>query len=106
MELAAINKAYFWSYDFNGNFDNLPKEIIIEKVLYYGTVEELKFIFNHFEKKEIRKIWKKTLLNDNRYDKLNFYLALFFFQVKSPKKWLQKYKNADSRAKKFGLPTA
>jgi hypothetical protein len=67
----------FWSYSPGAV---LPDEVIIEHVLKFGDISDIIELFELFPKDEIEKVWYKTMAPDNRFDKTNHYLKLFFFK--------------------------
>lgn len=70
-------KQVFWSYSKNAD---IPHEIVIEHTLKYGDVIDIIELFTLFSKDLIVKIWLETMSTDNRFDKTNYYLKLFFFK--------------------------
>lgn len=46
-------KPLFWSTDFNQLDINKNKNFIIHQVLIYGTIEDIKWLFKTYSKKEI-----------------------------------------------------
>lgn len=85
-------KQVFWSYSKNAD---IPHEIVIEHTLKYGDVTDIIELFKLFSKDLIVKIWLETMSTDDRFDKTNNYLKLFFF------KNLEKYKPAETRYEKI-----
>lgn len=70
-----LNKAYFWDVDIT-QFDEVKsKRLIIERVINYGNLHEIKLIKEFYGIKEIR----STLCNLNYIDPktLNFISLLF-----------------------------
>ena len=76
-------QGFLWSYD-PAKVTLLPDEIIIEQTLIYADTHEIQTLFKIYDPKTIKKVWKKNLLPDTRYRKLNYFLAKFFFNYKNP----------------------
>ena len=70
-----LNKAYFWDVDI-ANIDNeKSKRLIIERVINYGNLHEIKLIIDFYGIKEIRSILCKLNYIDPKT--LNFVSLLF-----------------------------
>ena len=54
-----INRAHFWSYDKNNAA--VPREILIELILKYGTVEEIFALFNLMDPDYFMDIYKNKI---------------------------------------------
>lgn len=93
----------FWSYA-TESFPNLPDEILIEEALRMADVAELQTLFRLFPLAKIRQVWREKLIPDARIYPHNYYLALIFFNIKNPKRYilpLQKKYSRYERIKKF-----
>lgn len=78
-------KGYFWS----GSIDNpqrFEKEddmILIHKALLYLDPEEKNYLFNAFNKKQIKKYWREKFIPQNqRYSITNWIIGVMFFNLK------------------------
>lgn len=77
-----IEKKAFWNYDNDGICgESISDLVLIPKTFIYGDVEEIRLMFSIFPKKQIKDAWIKELLFDQRYRKLNQYIALIFFHI-------------------------
>lgn len=76
-----IDKNIFYSYKINKP-DDLSDNLVIEYCLLYSDVDDIITLFQIFPKRKIKEIWKKQIVPDKRYWKLNIYLAKFFFNIK------------------------
>lgn len=78
--LEKLNKTYFWDIDPDLLDENKSKRIIIERVMNFGNLREIKLIFSHYGKEEV----KNTVCNLNYIDPktLNF-LSLLLSVPKS-----------------------
>lgn len=70
-------KQIFWSYSKN---TDIPHDIVIEHTLKYGDITDIIELFELFSKDLIVKVWLETMSTDDRFDKTNHYLKLFFFK--------------------------
>jgi hypothetical protein len=68
--LEKLNKTYFWDIDPDSLDENKSKRIIIERVMNFGSLREIKLILTHYGKKEVT----NTVCNLNYIDPktLNF----------------------------------
>jgi hypothetical protein len=71
----------FWSYDRNLLF-LLPDAVIIEHVLKYGDTDDIIFLFKIYKYQFVKDVWTKSVLSDQRYKNLNYYLGKVFFHIK------------------------
>ncbi len=84
----------FWSYDTSSVLND---SIIIEQTLIYADVEDIKLLFLVFKPSEIKQVWAKKIVPDNRYRKLNYYLGKIFFNIKNIDAYLKKKSLANGR---------
>ncbi len=84
----------FWSYDKN---KLLPDEIVIEHTLLYADMPFLNDLFVFFDKKTIQNVWEKRILTDLRYPQLNYFLAVFYFEIKNPRKFIKQKQQQNNR---------
>ena len=71
----------FWSYSTDITLNDIPEEILIEKILLYGDIKDLILLFKAYPYNTIYKIWTEELLPDQRYKEANYFLAKFFFKT-------------------------
>ena len=74
---------YLWSYDINRIDIKKDKKLIIQQVLNFGTEKEVKWIFETYDKKEIRGVLKDP--KRGMWDKksLNFWKTIL--EINMPK---------------------
>lgn len=85
-----ISKGSFWSY--NMNQSKIDDNSIIEKALLYLDFEDMEKLFVCYSKRKIKDIWKRRLLSQgDYYGKINWLLAVMFFDIKQPNKYLKRY---------------
>ncbi|MBL6963306.1 MAG: hypothetical protein ISR55_05740 [Bacteroidetes bacterium] len=90
------NRKLFWSYDV-GEYNSKYDSLIIEHILLYGDVNELNSLFSLFTFSMIKDIWLRKVITDKRYYKLNYYLAVIYFNIKSPKSYILRKAKENSR---------
>ncbi len=73
----------FWSYDVH-TLSDITDNILIEKTLLYGDVEEILLLFRVFTIQEIREVWRNSVIPDERFYPRNYYLAKIFLISKTP----------------------
>ena len=71
----------FWSYAKEATCNQIGDAIFIEHTLKYGDLEDIKTVFQIFEKPDILKVWKMSMRFDTRFKKLNLFLARMFFDM-------------------------
>jgi len=89
----------FWSYDPQAE---ITDGMLIEACLRWGDVPEIQTLFGLFPLPKIRQVWREQMLPDTRIYPHNYYLALIFFDIKNPKRYilpLQKKYNRYERIK-------
>lgn len=86
----------FWSYQPEA-LTSLPEDVLIEECLRWGDVPELNDLFALFPLANIRKVWREKMLPDLRVYPHNYYLAMVFFNIKNPKRYILPLQNKNSR---------
>ena len=94
-------KNFFWSYSRDISPDDINSEILEETVLKYGDVSDIKGLFSSFDKNYLKEVWVKRLIFDDRFKKLNFYLAKIFFDIDLER--LKQERKADDRGNKLRM---
>ena len=75
------SKNFFWSYSKEISLEEIDTALLVETVLKYGDVEDINLLFNHYNEADLKEIWIQRLVPDERFKKLNFYLARIFFNT-------------------------
>lgn len=75
------SKNFFWSYSKEISLEEINTALLVETVLKYGDVEDINLLFNHYNEADLKEIWIQRLVFDERFEKLNFYLARIFFNT-------------------------
>ncbi|MBA2880645.1 hypothetical protein HNR65_000963 [Desulfosalsimonas propionicica] len=73
--------ACFWSYSKKISLKEIDTALLVETVVKYGDVDDIKLPFNHYNEADLKEIWLRRLVPDERFKKLNFYLARIFFNT-------------------------
>jgi len=95
------NLGAFWSYSKDGLF-NISDDLLIEEALRWGDVDEIKAIFQLFPKDKVKVVWENYLVPDRSIYPHNYYLALIFFNIEEPNKYLESIiKNTNGRIRGF-----
>jgi hypothetical protein len=75
------SKNFFWSYSKEISLEEIDTALLVETVLKYGDVDDIKLLFKHYNEADLKEIWIQRLVPDERFQKLNFYLARIFFNT-------------------------
>lgn len=80
----------FWSYE--GIPQHLEDDTIIEEALVHLDLEDLPLLLGIWNKVHIRKVWKERLVSQGkRMSVLNYILAVKFFSIANPTKYITRY---------------
>lgn len=77
MKKIPIRKELFWDIDTNNLDVNTHKKLIIERVLSYGNMDELKFILNQYNTNTIKEAIKKI----GYLDPKTYHFVLSYFNL-------------------------
>ncbi len=75
------DRGLFWSYAPDIQYDAEKSTLLIETVLKYADIAEIKAVITIFGIREVYKIWNARLRNDARFRRLNYFLARVFFNL-------------------------
>lgn len=98
------SKNFFWSYSGDISVDDIDRGILVETVLKYGDVADIKVLFSCYDKNFLKEVWIKHLVFDDRFKKLNFYLAKIFFDTDLEQ--LKQERKGDDRGNKLRMLAA
>ncbi len=79
--LKQLNKAYFWDTDFSHLDEYQSKRFIIERIINYGNLHEIKLINEFYGIKEVKAI----LCNLSYIDPKTLNFISFFFHIPKTK---------------------
>ncbi|MHB1665621.1 MAG: hypothetical protein ACYCT7_10270 [bacterium] len=71
----------FWSYSKDIIHEDMPDEILIEKILVYGDINALILLFKVYPYDILYKVWVREIIPDKRFASANYFLAKFFFKT-------------------------
>lgn len=92
-------KNLFWSYGSATDPMDYPDEIVIETCLKYGNEDDMHLLLRCFERTTLREVWQKRILPDNRFRKLNHYVARVVFNIEPDR--LNRSQNGGTRFEKL-----
>ena len=75
-------KDYTWSY----KKEQVPLPIKIEYVFKYGDLEEIYISIKEFGFDDCKRIWINKIVPDQRFNRLNYFLARFVFNISKDRK--------------------
>jgi len=79
-----------WSYAKNPTSAN--DELLIEKALLYLEFEDMHKLSELYPMKYLRDVWRRRLVaQGDYYDIINWLLAVMFFEIKNPDRYLKHY---------------
>lgn len=79
-----------WSY--SKNPDKLDDNLLIEKALLYLEFEDLHRLCELYPMRQIQRVWREQLVSQgDYYGIINWLLAVMFFDIKEPEKYLKRY---------------
>ena len=86
------DSGYLWSYRAADDKAMLPDEELILNGLSHLEFEDMSMLFKAFPYRQIKRVWQQRMLPyPDYYGTLNLLLAVLFFHIKSPKKYISKY---------------
>jgi hypothetical protein len=94
-----MKQDYTWSY----NKSNLPSSIKVEHILKYADVDEIKECIKEYGFDYCKNIWVKKIIPDERFNKLNYFLARFIFNISGEGEDIIKYLKLHNRKRFEGL---
>ena len=89
-------KNYTWSY----NKENVPLPIKVEYILKYGDLDEIYDAIHEYGADNCKNIWISRIISDDRFRRLNYFLARFIFNISSEKSEIIEYFEAN-RTRRF-----
>ena len=83
-------KGCLWSYAKNPS--RIDDNLLIEKSLLYLEFEDLHKLSDLYPMKRIQGVWRERLVSQgDYYGIINWLLAVMFFDIKKPDKYLKRY---------------
>lgn len=86
-----MDNKVFWSYELP-DINELPDEVLIEKVLHHLDIEEVTDLFSLYPASKIKKVWMdRMLVQEPLYHAVNRLYAFLFFRIKNPDVYIQRF---------------
>ena len=95
------SKGVFWSYAKSISYADFSDAVLCEYTLKYGDFEDLKNLFLLYGKTRVKNVWKEKLVEDQRFQKFNLFLARVFLGMDVESNYFVRSKSA--RFEKFRL---
>ena len=89
------NSGIFWSYDKDAEY--LGDNLLVEHTLIWADVPDIMQLFKIFDFEFIKDVWERKIAPDERYFKLNVYLAFIFFNIQEPYSFIEETSKKYSR---------
>lgn len=84
----------FWSYA-EVSAERVPDEELIEKTFVSLDLGDIALLFELYQRDYIRKVWKhKMAIQGDYLYNLNVMIALYYFDIKQPEKYLRRVERA------------
>jgi len=75
-------KDYTWSY----KKENVPLPVKTEHLFKYGDLDEINIAIKELGFDYCKEIWIDKIVSDNRFNRLNYFLARFIFNISADRK--------------------
>ena len=75
------DKGLFWSYASDIHYDAGKSTLLIETTLKYADLDDIRNVLDLFGIRTVRKVWEANFKSDNRFKRLNYFLARIFFNI-------------------------
>lgn len=84
-----LQECRLWSYD-TTKAQDIPDDILIEKVLIHLDLEEINLLFKQFPYQKIKRVWLDRLIPQEEYlYSLNRFFAWYYFKAKRPDAYIK-----------------
>ena len=78
-----------WSFN-ESSMQQIPDDVLIEKVLVYLDLPDIDKLFTIFSFKKVKRVWLEQLVpQQDYYHSLNRFLAWWYFGIKNPDTYLK-----------------
>lgn len=92
-------KDYTWSY----KKESVPLDIKIEYLFKYGDSDEIKEAIKEIGFDHCKDIWIKKIIPDQRFNRLNYFLARFIFNISEDRKEILNFLKQNQKKRFEGL---
>ena len=87
-------KGIFWSYSKDISYDTSKSNLLIEYALKYADFDDMKLCIKLFGKREVKKVWEKSMKSDQSFIKTNLMIARVFLCMDVEAEYFKEVKNA------------
>ena len=84
---------YTWSY----LKESVPLPVKVEYILKFGDLDEISEVIKQAGFDFCKNIWINTIIPDSRFDRLNYFLARFIFNISTEKKVILEFLRYNNR---------
>ncbi len=84
---------YTWSY----NKATVPFDVKVEHVLKYGDLDEISEVITQAGLDYCRDIWERKIISDKRFERLDYFLARFVFNISTKRDEILLYLKSHQR---------
>ena len=70
MKITGFSEYPFWSYDKKAD---LPEEVIITRILFYGEIKDMLQMVNFIQREKIEKVIASIKINRRNSKRINFF---------------------------------
>jgi len=92
-------KDYTWSY----KKEQIPLPVKIEHLIKYGDLDEIYNAIKDFGFDSCKKIWIDKIIYDQRFNRLNYFLARFVFNISSDREEILNFLKQHQRKRFEGI---
>jgi len=92
-------KDYTWSY----KKKSVPISVKIEYLFKYGDLDEINDAIKEFGVEYCKNIWINKIIPDQRFNRLNYFLARFIFNISEERDEILKFLKKHQRKRFEGI---
>jgi len=92
-------KDYTWSY----KKESVPLSVKLEYLLKYGDLNEISDAIKELGFDYCKNIWIKKIIPDQRFNRLNYFLARFIFNISEERKEILDFLKKHQRKRFEGI---
>lgn len=74
-------RGLLWSYDHGVKYGPELDSTVIEAILRYGDLKDIRKLLRLYGKETVKSHWTKTVMKDQRFLKTSYFLARVFFDM-------------------------
>jgi hypothetical protein len=92
-------KNYTWSY----KKENIPLPVRVEHLIKFGDIDEINSAIKELGLDYCKKIWIDKIMPDKRFDRLNYFLARFVFNISNDRKEIMDFIKQNQKERFEGI---